>query len=65
MRRKVLVTIACTAAFSWLSPPGLAQPYPAKPVKIIVPATPGGTSDIYARALGTRLPGNAVLLRGE
>src|SRR5213079_3775476 len=29
-----------------------AQSYPAKPIKVIVPYPPGGTSDILARALG-------------
>jgi tripartite-type tricarboxylate transporter receptor subunit TctC len=32
-----------------------AQSYPAKPVKIIVPYPPGGTSDILARAVGQKL----------
>jgi len=32
-----------------------AQPYPNKPVRIIVPYPPGGTSDILARAIGQKL----------
>lgn len=36
--------------------PGHAQTvYPNKPVKIIVPFTPGGSSDILARAIGSEL----------
>ncbi|MBS0455397.1 MAG: tripartite tricarboxylate transporter substrate binding protein [Proteobacteria bacterium] len=30
-------------------------PYPSKPIKIVVPASPGGTSDILARTLGVEL----------
>ena len=32
-----------------------AQTYPNKPIKIIVPYPPGGTSDILARAIGQKL----------
>ena len=32
-----------------------AQPFPAKPVRIIVPQTPGGASDLLARVVGQKL----------
>lgn len=36
---------------------GQAQtaPFPNKPIRIIVPATPGGSSDVFARAIAVRL----------
>src|SRR5258706_351651 len=45
--------IAALAALASL--PALAQQYPARPVKIIVAFTAGGTTDIMARTLAQRL----------
>src|SRR4029453_10055876 len=46
--------IACAAgALSAAS--GQAQTYPSKPITIIVPAAPGGVTDMLARRLGPEL----------
>jgi len=43
---------ACVLA---LGTPAVAQNYPSKPIRIIVPFPAGGTSDILARAVGQKL----------
>ncbi len=52
--QRTLCTLA--AAFCCMHWQGAwAQPYPSKPVRIIVPFGAGGPADIYARFLGQRL----------
>lgn len=53
--RQFMTWIGLAGAASVLAASVCAQPYPVKPVRIVVPATPGGGMDIVARAIGQRL----------
>jgi tripartite-type tricarboxylate transporter receptor subunit TctC len=56
MRRTVLTTLATGLALAALAPmTALAQGYPTKPVKFIVPYAPGGLPDTVARVVAQRL----------
>ena len=46
----------CAFALALLAPRGAAQEgWPARPVKLVVPSSPGGGTDLYARLLGQAL----------
>ena len=51
-----IIVIACIAAASALAPQAAAQAYPDKPIRIVVPFPPGGSSDFSARILSAHLP---------
>jgi len=54
-RRRFLHLAALAAASPLLSRIALAEAYPARPVRVIVPYAPGGVTDVFARMIAQKL----------
>jgi tripartite-type tricarboxylate transporter receptor subunit TctC len=54
-RRCLLTSIAAATAFTSTAGGSRAETWPSRPVKIVVPYPPGGSSDITARLIGEKL----------
>lgn len=52
MKRRTLVI---TAAAACAAPGAVAQSYPSRPIRLVVPFAPGGATDIVARLIGEQL----------
>ncbi|HET6265687.1 MAG TPA: tripartite tricarboxylate transporter substrate binding protein [Usitatibacter sp.] len=66
--KRLIQRIAATATLLTAATLASAQAWPSKPIKIIVPYPPGGTSDILARAVGQKLQeqwGQAIVVENK
>ena len=68
MRLHHILKIATLSLLALAAQPVLAQSYPTRAIKIVVPATPGGAIDLIARSLAekmTVLLGQPVLVENK
>ena len=68
MHRTLTGLLALAAALACGAPPALSQPYPNKPIRLIIGNPPAGTNDILARMLQNPLQeilGQSVIIENR
>lgn len=55
MKAKQIFTAAITAGLAFICTPTLAQSYPIKPIRLVVPYPPGGLADTFSRSLAMNM----------
>ena len=55
LRRQLSFALTALLLFVLVAPPARAQDWPSKPVRIVIPFGPGGTSDRFGRLLAAEL----------
>src|SRR5262245_29077975 len=67
-KRTLLASLASAGAASLLARPAFAQAFPNRTIKIVVPGSPGGPTDVMARLIGQRLQvalGQSVVIENQ
>lgn len=54
-KRMLLSAIAATCAAAAFAPAMAQEPYPAKPITLVIPFPPGGATDVLGRVIGKKL----------
>jgi len=67
-RRNIVAGAAAALAAPWMLPAAAQQAFPHKPIRLLVPFAPGGTTDLLARIMAERmgpLLGQAVIVENK
>src|SRR5512134_723489 len=57
-RMRLVLKLAASVLVFWVAPAAWGQGFPSKPIRMIMPWNPGGTTDTTARILGQKMTEN-------